>query len=729
MMSEPIKQSPIDLRAYHPLARLRWIIRAYVLVEGLALAAILACVWFWLATALDFGLHHFAGIDLLDRAPWVRRALLVVFSLAMLVIVVWFIFTRLFRDFRPAALALVLEKRFPQLLGDRLITAIELVDLKKAREQGYSVEMIVKTMKDAKERVDQVPVHTVFNWPRLLLLAWSLVGVSAFILLLIYPVAMLLSLFGQPRGPALWAMLTINALLALSIVFVFLVPCMLAWIGKAGAKLRWAALAVGLLCAAGAAVGYDYALNRINNMRMHEYSWRLYHATGISVDRNFLFKNTRWPHDVYFVDWLDFPVAEKRIQINRTINARAFFTTWTIADAQAPEGWRPMKWSDLPRVLKPEQIPALPDDRIHGYLIGLTGGDDRSPVGYDMSELKLPADLPVDLALAVIADENVPGISREERASFARLSAALADRAADPRLGGRLIRQVSPPESLTLTYGNDQSRQKGKSKLSALEGRRNVYALEQPVQLNDAFVLPTPEDISFGSTAPEKKVPFQASADVDGRTVRTPEKKIVLVRPASVQTLVCQEASPGLFLLSAADQSACREHRRARRLMRDLRPDPQAGHLSAAARIVRVPSQPDARQRIDPVRRHRQAAPRGQIDAAHRRFPRQRQGRYADRTAGDRQGRQELHGAVRRRGPAAARLGRRRLAPLFAGRELGRRSAKPRLSAGRPADDVRRVDDRRRQHALDPDDHHQANRGQAAERRPLRRRHPPGADE
>ena len=33
---------------------------------------------------------------------------------------------RLLRRFRPEALALVLEKRFPKLLGDRLITAVEL---------------------------------------------------------------------------------------------------------------------------------------------------------------------------------------------------------------------------------------------------------------------------------------------------------------------------------------------------------------------------------------------------------------------------------------------------------------------------------------------------------------------------------------------------------------------------------------------------------------------------
>ena len=48
---------PIDLREYHPLARLRRVIRAFVFVEGVILALIVACVWFWFAMALDFGLH------------------------------------------------------------------------------------------------------------------------------------------------------------------------------------------------------------------------------------------------------------------------------------------------------------------------------------------------------------------------------------------------------------------------------------------------------------------------------------------------------------------------------------------------------------------------------------------------------------------------------------------------------------------------------------------------
>ena len=135
----------------------------------------LACLWFWFATALDFGMHYFFGVDLLDStASSVRSFLLAAFALAEVGVLVWYIFTPAVPRFYGSFPGAVLEKRFPDLLGDRLITAVELADLKQAEKQGYSVDMIKKTMKDAKERVDQVPVMSVFNWRRLALLSWTL---------------------------------------------------------------------------------------------------------------------------------------------------------------------------------------------------------------------------------------------------------------------------------------------------------------------------------------------------------------------------------------------------------------------------------------------------------------------------------------------------------------------------------------------------------------------------
>ena len=100
--------------------------------------------------------------------PWaVRLVLLVVVAGGLLTAVAVKVFGRLFRDFRDSSLALVLERRFPELLGDRLITAVELADLQKAEAQGYSPAMIQETVHEAAERVEQVPVGKAFRWGRL----------------------------------------------------------------------------------------------------------------------------------------------------------------------------------------------------------------------------------------------------------------------------------------------------------------------------------------------------------------------------------------------------------------------------------------------------------------------------------------------------------------------------------------------------------------------------------
>ena len=73
-----------------------------------------------------------------------------------------------FQQLGPRARA---RKALPKLLGDRLITAVQLSDLKWASKYGYSTQMIKKTIDDVRDKIDQVPVHKVFNWKRLWLQA------------------------------------------------------------------------------------------------------------------------------------------------------------------------------------------------------------------------------------------------------------------------------------------------------------------------------------------------------------------------------------------------------------------------------------------------------------------------------------------------------------------------------------------------------------------------------
>lgn len=74
---------------------------------------------------------------------------------------------RLLYEFRDPALAMVLERRYPQLLGDRLITAVELHDPKEAEQLGYSPAMLENTILEASDRVDQIHLGEVFRWKRL----------------------------------------------------------------------------------------------------------------------------------------------------------------------------------------------------------------------------------------------------------------------------------------------------------------------------------------------------------------------------------------------------------------------------------------------------------------------------------------------------------------------------------------------------------------------------------
>jgi hypothetical protein len=102
----------------------------------------------------------------------------------LLVLVAAMAARRLLYDFSPASLALLLERRFPDVLGDRLITAVELADVKKSARYGYSREMIEQTIIEAAERVDKVPVGEVFRWGRLFMqvLIIAILSVGAYLL-------------------------------------------------------------------------------------------------------------------------------------------------------------------------------------------------------------------------------------------------------------------------------------------------------------------------------------------------------------------------------------------------------------------------------------------------------------------------------------------------------------------------------------------------------------------
>lgn len=166
-----------DPRVYHPLDQLRGIIRRFVVIEGALTAVLFVALWFSAGLLLDYGLFKATGWDWAqDGSRWVRGLTLAAAVALFLGILVFRIVRRLTTEFSYASLALVLERRFPKLLGDRLITAVEMADVDAMGRFGYSTEMLRATIAEARERVGQVPVGEVFNWRRLWVLGLLTVG-------------------------------------------------------------------------------------------------------------------------------------------------------------------------------------------------------------------------------------------------------------------------------------------------------------------------------------------------------------------------------------------------------------------------------------------------------------------------------------------------------------------------------------------------------------------------
>src|SRR6516162_6537902 len=139
----PQRLAESQRKVRHPLQRLRSTIRFYVSMEGATVLLLYLALWFWIGLALDYGFFKLFSVDWVQELPWGFRAgVLMVLLAGLLAVVAVKVLFRLLTDFRDSALALVLERRYPRLLGDRLITAVELADVRKSARYGYSREMI-----------------------------------------------------------------------------------------------------------------------------------------------------------------------------------------------------------------------------------------------------------------------------------------------------------------------------------------------------------------------------------------------------------------------------------------------------------------------------------------------------------------------------------------------------------------------------------------------------------
>lgn len=156
-MNEPSKitlpQEITDL-----LNRLRGKIRRYILLEGVArLLAVIGLI-FWVSFLVDwtyFQLSHF------ELPVWFRASIVLISVTAILVLAVSLLLFRLMKKMRRKALALVLERRFPEL-NDRLATAIELHETHEP-QNALTRAMLERTVHEVAEGSRQLPLEEVFD--------------------------------------------------------------------------------------------------------------------------------------------------------------------------------------------------------------------------------------------------------------------------------------------------------------------------------------------------------------------------------------------------------------------------------------------------------------------------------------------------------------------------------------------------------------------------------------
>ncbi|QDT38128.1 hypothetical protein [Stratiformator vulcanicus] len=119
-MADPVRSDTFD-KLRQVLVGLRRRIRRYVLIEGISLTVCVLGTLFWVSLLLEWGYFRLSNFE----PPIALRAILIIGGIALTVGTagVWVI-SRLLRNMQLRSLAMVLERRFPQL-DDRLILAVE----------------------------------------------------------------------------------------------------------------------------------------------------------------------------------------------------------------------------------------------------------------------------------------------------------------------------------------------------------------------------------------------------------------------------------------------------------------------------------------------------------------------------------------------------------------------------------------------------------------------------
>lgn len=139
------------------LQELRRRIGRYVISEGLARVVAVAGLFFWATLAIDSAWFGFRRLEL---PGWFRLSLMAIGVAMVLYVLARHVVMRMLRSYPPRELALVLERRFPEL-NDSLITAVEMSGPDQ-RSDGMTQAMLVRTEETAGSVVRKLPIGAVF---------------------------------------------------------------------------------------------------------------------------------------------------------------------------------------------------------------------------------------------------------------------------------------------------------------------------------------------------------------------------------------------------------------------------------------------------------------------------------------------------------------------------------------------------------------------------------------
>ncbi len=172
---------PLPQNLQTALETLRQQIRRYVIIEGICLVVAVVGGLFWLSFFTDLAYFRISRLEL---PAWFRRTFFVLMLCAVVAAALIWVVMRMLRGVRNRSLALLLEKRFPEL-DDRVISAVELSEDPPAPTTPLTQAMVERTAREASDAVQRLNLGDVFNHKPLrnaavaaTLLATSIVGLS-----------------------------------------------------------------------------------------------------------------------------------------------------------------------------------------------------------------------------------------------------------------------------------------------------------------------------------------------------------------------------------------------------------------------------------------------------------------------------------------------------------------------------------------------------------------------